>query len=205
MITRRTVGVLCTLHSTRSTHFTSARRETTPCNYAVRTCGRMDERTHIALSRAREWESCEGRMTCVSPASFVFYPFCSSFSFLCPCLPEEKERKKGTRGRERERERERANKPLRRAFSRSVVKGKGAIAESLPCRVVSIQQSEEKEREKEDKRDRGLDTSARKISDFFLANFKRTHLLDPERVRRIAAKVSFASKKRTVKIEERWV
>ncbi|KYM79551.1 hypothetical protein ALC53_09990 [Atta colombica] len=44
------------------------------------------------------------------------------------------------------------------------VKGKGAIAESLPCRVVSIQQSEEEEREKED---RGSDTSARKISDFF--------------------------------------
>jgi len=60
----------------------------------------------------------------------------------------EEERNKRKRERERERERERANKPLRRAFSRSVVKGKGAIAESLPCRVVSIQQSEEEERER---------------------------------------------------------
>jgi len=176
------------------------------CVAYIHTDGRMNGCTSCWI--VWESESCGGRTTCVSSASFLFYPFRSSFSFLRPtCLPEEKERKKG---RERERKRERADKPLRRAFSRPVVKGKGAIAESLPCREVSVRRNRTTtKRGRERKRGwtgSGVGYPARKISDFSLANFKQTHLLDLERVCRIAAKVFFASEKRAmVQIGERWV
>jgi len=108
-----------------STHFTSARRETPPCNYAVRirTYVRTDGRTRSASRRAGQWKvrRQDGMRLC----RFSLTPFAPHFLFCAypTCLPVETE----------------PTIPLRRASSPSpVVKGKGAIAESLPCRVVSV-------------------------------------------------------------------
>lgn len=131
-------------------------------------------------------------------------PFAPYFLFCARpvCWKRKREREK-----ERKRERERDDKPFRQAFSHPS-QGQGCHRQEYLIGQFpygeTIQQPEEKQREGEDERGRGLDTSARKISDFSLANFKRTYLLDPKRVRRTAVKIFFASKKRTmVQIGER--
>lgn len=121
------------------------------CTYGVRTYARTDER----IERRREQDGVSGgnRTACVSSVSFLSYPFRTPFSFffLAPtptCLPVKREREK------KERERERADKPLRRAFSHPIVKGKGAITKRLLRRAVSVRWNRtpikrERERERE--------------------------------------------------------
>lgn len=95
------------------------------------------------------------RLVCVVP----LLPLSLLIFFFAPDLSagreREKERRRGrARMKERERERKQANKPLRRAFSHSVVKGKGAIVESLPRRAVSVRRNRTTTR-RESERNRG--------------------------------------------------
>lgn len=68
-------------------------------------------------------EGCGGRTACVSPVSCLLLPLSLPIFFFASTLS-------AGRG-------EKADNPLRRAFSRPAVKGKGAIAEGLSRLAVS--------------------------------------------------------------------